>query len=236
MKIQAGRARRFREMSDELRRLRLRLALHRYHLLLGERREAVERIDALATSETELGDSIRELGDEIRKSEVGLENEAGRLREAEGSLGAAEAGLVAAREGRLRNSMACFDALYCVVLDDIGTKCPIESLPEGLREPTAIVESSPGNYQYVYRLSEPLTDLEYIVERYGQTHVIIGNIDTRILQFGTPEEIRADVKRCADLGRACPGYFFAVGNHIPYTVPIPSVECYLEAIEEYGRR
>ena len=85
-------------------------------------------------------------------------------------------------------------------------------------------------------LFEPLTNLEYIVERYGQTHVIIGNIDTRILQFGTPEEIRADVKRCADLGRDCPGYFFAVGNHIPYTVPIPSVECYLEAIEEFGRR
>ncbi len=83
---------------------------------------------------------------------------------------------------------------------------------------------------------EPLTDLRYIVERYGRTHVIIGNIDSRILQCGTPEQIRAEVKRCADLGRDCPGYFFAVGNHIPYTVPIPSIECYLEAIQEYGRR
>ncbi len=83
---------------------------------------------------------------------------------------------------------------------------------------------------------EPLTSLEYIVERYGQTHVIVGNVDSRILQYGTPEEIRADVKRCADLGRDCPGYFFAVGNHIPYTVPIPSVECYLDAIREYGKR
>ena len=83
---------------------------------------------------------------------------------------------------------------------------------------------------------EPLTDLRYIVERYGQTHVIIGNMDSRILQCGTPEQIRAEVKRCADLGRNCPGYFFAVGNHIPYTVPIPSIECYLEAIQEYGKR
>lgn len=83
---------------------------------------------------------------------------------------------------------------------------------------------------------EPLTDLEYIVEQYGQTHVIIGNIDSRILQYGRSEEIRAEVKRCADLGRDCPGYFFAVGNHIPYTVPIPSIECYLEAIGEYGKR
>ncbi|MAG35464.1 MAG: hypothetical protein CL878_04350 [Dehalococcoidia bacterium] len=83
---------------------------------------------------------------------------------------------------------------------------------------------------------EPLTDLAVIVERYGQTHVIIGNIDSRILQFGTPAQIRAEVQRCANLGGRCPGYFFAVGNHIPYTVPISSIECYLAAIQEYGRR
>jgi hypothetical protein len=83
---------------------------------------------------------------------------------------------------------------------------------------------------------EPLTDLKYIVERFGQTHVIIGNADSRILQYGSTDEIRAEAKRCADLGRDCPGYFFAVGNHIPYTVPIRSVECYLEACDEFGKR
>jgi len=83
---------------------------------------------------------------------------------------------------------------------------------------------------------EPLTDLEYITRNYGRTHVIVGNIDSRILQYGTHEQIRADVKRCADLGRDCPGFFFAVGNHIPYTVPIPAVECYMEAIDEFGAR
>jgi hypothetical protein len=44
------------------------------------------------------------------------------------------------------------------------------------------------------------------------------------------------VKRCADLGKKCPGYFFAVGNHIPFSVPIENVEIYLDAIEEYGKR
>lgn len=83
---------------------------------------------------------------------------------------------------------------------------------------------------------ESLTSLERIAERYGQSHVMIGNIDSRILQFKGPNEIRAEVKRCADIGRECPGFFFAAGNHIPYTVPISSVECYLEAVEEYGRR
>jgi uroporphyrinogen-III decarboxylase len=85
-------------------------------------------------------------------------------------------------------------------------------------------------------LFEPYTSLEHIVERYGQTKVIIGNVDTRILTFGDADKIRAEVKRCADLGRECPGYFFAVGNHIPYNVPIASIECYLEAIHEMGKR
>ena len=74
---------------------------------------------------------------------------------------------------------------------------------------------------------EPLTSLEYVVERYGKTHVIIGNADTRILTFGTKEGVRREVKRCMDLGRDCPGYFFAVGNHIPHNVPVANgLECF----------
>jgi hypothetical protein len=83
---------------------------------------------------------------------------------------------------------------------------------------------------------EPLTDLEEMVAKYGQTKVIIGNVDTRILTFGTREQIYQDVKRCADLGRDCPGFFFAVGNHIPHNVPIEKALYYFELIEEMGRR
>ena len=83
---------------------------------------------------------------------------------------------------------------------------------------------------------EPLTDLEKMVSSYGQTKVIIGNVDTRILTFGAREQIYQDVKRCADLGRDCPGFFFAVGNHIPHNVPIENALYYFELIEEMGRR
>jgi len=83
---------------------------------------------------------------------------------------------------------------------------------------------------------EPLTSLEYIVERYGQSKVIIGNIDTRILTFGSREGIHAEVKRCADLGRDCPGYFFAVGNHIPPNVPLENALYYLDCITRLGKR
>ncbi|MGQ9630563.1 MAG: uroporphyrinogen decarboxylase family protein [bacterium] len=83
---------------------------------------------------------------------------------------------------------------------------------------------------------EPLTDLRYIVERYGRTKVIVGNVDVRILMFGSREDIRREVERCADLGRDCPGYFFAVGNHIPHNVPIDNVLYYFELINELGKR
>jgi len=83
---------------------------------------------------------------------------------------------------------------------------------------------------------EPLTSLEYIVPRYGKTHVIIGNADTRILTFGTKEDVRKEVKRCMDLGRDCPGYFFAVGNHIPPNVPLENAMACLEAYWEMRKR
>jgi len=83
---------------------------------------------------------------------------------------------------------------------------------------------------------EPLTDLKYIVERYGQTHIIIGNVDTRLLLMGTREEIRQEVERCMALGKNCPGYFIGVTNMIPANTPIESALYYNEVYEELSRR
>ena len=83
---------------------------------------------------------------------------------------------------------------------------------------------------------EPATSLETIVARYGKSHVIIGNADCRILTYGSRGEIRAEVERCARLGRDCPGYFFAVGNHIPVEVPIDNLLYYFQLCQELGRR
>ncbi len=79
---------------------------------------------------------------------------------------------------------------------------------------------------------EPLTDLRYVVERYGQTHVIIGNADTRILLSGSKDEIRSEVERCMSLGRGCPGFFMAVGNHIPPNTPVENALYYNQVYQE----
>ncbi|MFM7502486.1 MAG: hypothetical protein ACKO4P_03930, partial [Betaproteobacteria bacterium] len=62
-------------------------------------------------------------------------------------------------EGIYRRQQSQFLGLYFVVLDDIGTKVSIDPRTLGLGEPTLINETSPGNHQWIYRLSTPLHDL-----------------------------------------------------------------------------
>ncbi|RKX24364.1 MAG: hypothetical protein DRP47_11500 [Candidatus Zixiibacteriota bacterium] len=50
-----------------------------------------------------------------------------------------------------------FAAYHFIILDDVGTKIPLEKLPD--IEPTWIIETSPGNYQVGFVLAEPITDI-----------------------------------------------------------------------------
>ncbi|MFO7636630.1 MAG: uroporphyrinogen decarboxylase family protein [Clostridia bacterium] len=83
---------------------------------------------------------------------------------------------------------------------------------------------------------EPITDMGYIAEKYGKTHVIIGNADTRIMMFGSREDITCEVKRCIDTGKNCPGFFMAIGNHISSNCPVENMLYYNEVYEKLGRR
>lgn len=83
---------------------------------------------------------------------------------------------------------------------------------------------------------EPTTDMAYIAEKYGKTHAFIGNADTRILLSGIKADIRAEVERCMTIGKPCPGFFLAVGNHIPANTPTENVLYYQEVYEELSRR
>ncbi len=118
---------------------------------------------------------------------------------------------------------------------------------EPLREAgKKIIYCSDGNYnEFIDDIAdagfngfvmEPTTDMGYIAEKYGQTHVIVGNADTRILLYGTKEEIRNEVKRCISIGKKCPGFFMAVGNHIPANTPIDNALYYNEVYEELSQR
>jgi len=94
-----------------------------------------------------------------------------------------------------------------------------------------VVDTGAGGFFF-----EPLTDLKYIVEHYGQTHIIVGNADTRILLMGTKEDIRQEVERCMALGRHCPGFFMSVTNMIPWNTPVENALYYNEVYEELSHR
>ena len=79
---------------------------------------------------------------------------------------------------------------------------------------------------------EPFADMALFAERYGKTHSFIGNADTRILLNGSREQIRAEVERCINIGKDCPGFFMAVGNQIPANTPVDNALYYNEVFQE----
>jgi uroporphyrinogen-III decarboxylase len=85
-------------------------------------------------------------------------------------------------------------------------------------------------------MMEPTTDMAYIAGKYGKTHAFVGNAETRVLLLGTKDDIRREVKRCMDIGKKCPGFFLAVGNHIPPNTPVDNVLYYYDAYVEMGKR
>ena len=83
---------------------------------------------------------------------------------------------------------------------------------------------------------EPATDMKYIADKYGATHAMIGNADTRILLSGPKSAIRAEVERCMSIGKRCPGFFMAVGNHIPPNTPVENALYYNDVYLELSVR
>lgn len=84
---------------------------------------------------------------------------------------------------------------------------------------------------------EPMTRLEDAVSRYGKTHCIVSSkVDCRTLTFGTRDEIRAEIDATLELARGCPGFMFAVGNHIPSNVPVENALFFFEYLSKRWAR
>ncbi len=83
---------------------------------------------------------------------------------------------------------------------------------------------------------EPTNDFEDMVSKVGKTHVLIGGCDCRTLTFGSKDDVEAEVTRVMELGKPCPGFFFATGNHLPANIPIENLTFYFELVEELGKR
>jgi len=79
---------------------------------------------------------------------------------------------------------------------------------------------------------EPCNDLDWICNRFGRTHVIIGSkVDCRTMAFGTWEQVKAEMDATFPLAKRCPGFVWAVGNHIPANVPDEMCDRYIRYLK-----
>jgi uroporphyrinogen decarboxylase len=80
-----------------------------------------------------------------------------------------------------------------------------------------------------------MADLGAIKKRYGKNLCFCGAIDTyRVLPFGTPEQVRQEVRRVIDILGPGGGYMAAAVHTILDEVPAENVLAMVDAVEEFG--
>jgi len=78
-------------------------------------------------------------------------------------------------------------------------------------------------------------DLEEIGNFLGEKYILAGNISTTILQLGSKEMVKKEVKRCLDQAKGRPGGFILMpACEYPPLAPPENLEAVREALMEYG--
>jgi methionine synthase II (cobalamin-independent) len=84
---------------------------------------------------------------------------------------------------------------------------------------------------------EPMTNLDYVVEKYGKSKVIMSSkVDCRTLTFETPREIKYEIDETLKVAKDCPGFVFAIGNHIPSNIPLDNALFYYDYLSQHWNR
>ena len=84
---------------------------------------------------------------------------------------------------------------------------------------------------------EPMTDLDYIISKYGKSKVIIGSkLDCRTLTFGNKSDIKYEIDQTMICAKNCPGFVFAVGNHMPSNIPVDNALYFYEYLTKTWNR
>jgi len=84
---------------------------------------------------------------------------------------------------------------------------------------------------------EPMMALDPIVEKYGKTHVIMGSkVDCRTMTLGSIADVQAEIDATLPLAMRCPGFMFAVGNHLPANIPLENGLFYFDYLKKHWGR
>jgi uroporphyrinogen decarboxylase len=78
-------------------------------------------------------------------------------------------------------------------------------------------------------------DLQAVKQQYGQRWCLIGNIDSsRTLPYGTPDEVRAEVREAIDVAAPGGGYILASDHSLHDGIPIENIRAMFDEGASYG--
>jgi len=78
---------------------------------------------------------------------------------------------------------------------------------------------------------EPVVDFAMMVERFGQSHCLVGSfVDCRDLIFGRREKVLSDIERTFAALARCRGAIVACGNHLSPNIPPEMLDLYFTHI------
>ena len=81
-----------------------------------------------------------------------------------------------------------------------------------------------------------MSDLEGLKKRYGDNLVFCGAIDTQhVLPYGTPKEVKAEVKRVINILGPGGGYMVSSVHTVMNEVPPENILAMVDAVEEFGQ-
>jgi hypothetical protein len=80
---------------------------------------------------------------------------------------------------------------------------------------------------------EPMVDFQFMVERFGQSHCLVGSaVDCVDMAFRSWETVKASVDKSLELAEQCRGLIWAVGNHLPANIRPEMMERYITYLLE----
>ena len=78
-------------------------------------------------------------------------------------------------------------------------------------------------------------DLDTASEVFGDKHIILGNLEPRIIQEGTWQEVYEEARKCIEKGKRNPsGYIFLPGCDIPVMAPPYNLYAMVKAVKDFG--
>jgi len=81
----------------------------------------------------------------------------------------------------------------------------------------------------------PATPLDPVIEHFGVPgRFFIGGIDSRVLAFGAPSDVRRMVFDLVERAGGYPGFAMASGGGLHGDIPLSNLEAYFDARAEIG--